>query len=86
MGADHDDPSDRAGRPALQLGPPGRYQCFHPARGDLLRRLDASEAAAAAYARALELAGNSAERASQERRLGLELRLHITLGSRNARA
>jgi RNA polymerase sigma-70 factor (ECF subfamily) len=46
-----------------------RYHYFHAARADLLRRLDASEAAAGAYARALELAGNSAERAFLERRL-----------------
>jgi RNA polymerase sigma-70 factor, ECF subfamily len=46
-----------------------RYHYFHAARADLLRRLDAGEAAADAYARALELAGNSAERAFLERRL-----------------
>lgn len=46
-----------------------RYHYFHAARADLLRRLDADEAAADAYARALELAGNSAERAFLERRL-----------------
>jgi RNA polymerase sigma-70 factor, ECF subfamily len=46
-----------------------RYHYFHAARADLLRRLDAREAAAEAYARALELAGNAAERAFLERRL-----------------
>jgi RNA polymerase sigma-70 factor (ECF subfamily) len=46
-----------------------RYHYFHAARADLLRRLDAREAAADAYARALELAGNSAERAFLQRRL-----------------
>jgi RNA polymerase sigma-70 factor, ECF subfamily len=46
-----------------------RYHYFHAARADLLRRIDAHEAAADAYARALELAGNSAERAFLERRL-----------------
>ena len=46
-----------------------RYHYFHAARADLLRRLDADEAAAEAYERALELAGNSAERAFLERRL-----------------
>jgi RNA polymerase sigma-70 factor (ECF subfamily) len=46
-----------------------RYHYFHAARADLLRRLDASEAAATAYGRALELAGNSAERAFLARRL-----------------
>jgi RNA polymerase sigma-70 factor, ECF subfamily len=47
-----------------------RYHYFHAARADLLRRLGAREDAADAYARALELAGNSAERAFLERRLG----------------
>jgi RNA polymerase sigma-70 factor, ECF subfamily len=46
-----------------------RYHYFHAARADLLRRLGAGQAAAEAYARALELAGNSAERAFLERRL-----------------
>ena len=50
--------------PALQ-----RYHYFHAARADLLRRLDAREAAADAYRRAAELAGNAAERAFLERRL-----------------
>jgi len=45
------------------------YQYFHAARADLLRRLDAPAAAADAYARALELAGNAAERAFLTRRL-----------------
>jgi RNA polymerase sigma-70 factor, ECF subfamily len=45
------------------------YQYFHAARADLLRRLDASDAAADAYARALALAGNAAERAFLARRL-----------------
>jgi RNA polymerase sigma-70 factor, ECF subfamily len=45
-----------------------RYHYFHAARADLLRRLDAREAAAAAYARATELAGNPTERAFLERR------------------
>jgi RNA polymerase sigma-70 factor (ECF subfamily) len=54
--------------PALQ-----RYHYFHAARADLLRRLDAHEAAADAYARALDLAGNAAERAFLARRLA-ELR------------
>ena len=46
-----------------------RYHYFHAARADLLRRCDAHDAAADAYARALELAGNGAERAFLERRL-----------------
>jgi RNA polymerase sigma-70 factor (ECF subfamily) len=47
----------------------GSYHYFHAARADLLRRLDAPEAAAYAYSQALALAGNSAERAFLERRL-----------------
>jgi len=47
-----------------------RYLYFHAARADLLRRLEAHQAAGEAYARALELAGNAAERAFLERRLG----------------
>ncbi|WP_028058942.1 RNA polymerase sigma factor [Candidatus Solirubrobacter pratensis] len=46
-----------------------RYHYFHAARADLLRRLGAREAAADAYARALELAGNAAERELLARRL-----------------
>jgi RNA polymerase sigma-70 factor, ECF subfamily len=46
-----------------------RYHYFHAARGGLLRRLGADEAAAGAYSRALALAGNAAERAFLERRL-----------------
>jgi RNA polymerase sigma-70 factor (ECF subfamily) len=46
-----------------------RYLYFHAARADLLRRLDARAAAAEAYARALELAGNAAERSFLEQRL-----------------
>jgi RNA polymerase sigma-70 factor, ECF subfamily len=45
------------------------YHYFHAARADLLRRLGADTAAAEAYARALELAGNAAERAFLARRL-----------------
>jgi RNA polymerase sigma-70 factor, ECF subfamily len=45
------------------------YHYFHAARADLLRRLGARAAAADAYARALELAGNTAERAYLARRL-----------------
>jgi RNA polymerase sigma-70 factor (ECF subfamily) len=45
------------------------YRYFHAARADLLRRLGAREAAADAYARALELTQNAAERAFLERRL-----------------
>ena len=46
-----------------------RYHYFHAARADLLRRAGAGDEAAAAYARALDLAGNAAERAFLERRL-----------------
>ena len=45
------------------------YHYFHAARADLLRRLGADTAAADAYARALDLAGNAAERAFLARRL-----------------
>ena len=46
-----------------------RYHYFHAARADLLARLGAHDAAADAYARALELAGNRAEREFLVRRL-----------------
>jgi RNA polymerase sigma-70 factor (ECF subfamily) len=46
-----------------------RYHYFHAARADLLRRAGARGEAAVAYARALDLAGNAAERAFLERRL-----------------
>jgi RNA polymerase sigma-70 factor, ECF subfamily len=45
------------------------YHYFHAARADLLRRLGARDAAADAYARAHDLAGNAAERAFLARRL-----------------
>ena len=44
-----------------------RYHYFHAARGDLLRRLGAHSEAAQSYARAVELAGNAAERAFLQR-------------------
>jgi RNA polymerase sigma-70 factor (ECF subfamily) len=46
-----------------------RYQYLHSTRAELLRRLDRREEARAAYGRALELAGNEAERRFLERRL-----------------
>jgi RNA polymerase sigma-70 factor, ECF subfamily len=46
-----------------------RYRHLHSARADLLRRLGRSEEAAAAYGRALELAGGPEERAFLEGRL-----------------
>ena len=49
--------------PALE-----RYHYLNAARADLLRRLGAHDAAADAYARARDLAGNAAERAFLERR------------------
>ncbi len=45
------------------------YYPYHAARADLLRRTGQREAAAEAYARALALCGNSAERAYLQRRL-----------------
>jgi len=45
------------------------YHLLHAARADLLRRLDRRDEAAAAYRRALELAGNKAESRYLERRL-----------------
>jgi RNA polymerase sigma-70 factor (ECF subfamily) len=44
------------------------YYLFHSTRADLLRRLGHQEEAAAAYGRAIALAGNGAERAFLERR------------------
>jgi RNA polymerase sigma-70 factor (ECF subfamily) len=49
--------------------PLGGYHLWHSARADLLRRLDRRDDAAAAYARALALAGNPVEREFLERRL-----------------
>ena len=46
-----------------------RYQPFHAARAELLRRADRPDAAATEYRRALELTGNDAERRFLERRL-----------------
>jgi RNA polymerase sigma-70 factor, ECF subfamily len=47
----------------------GRYDVFHAIRADLLRRLDRREEAAAAYAAAIALTGNVAQRAFLQRRL-----------------
>jgi RNA polymerase sigma-70 factor (ECF subfamily) len=57
-----------------------RYHYFHAARADLQRRLGERAAAADAYARGLELAGNAAERTFLERRLAevLDLPRHGT--------
>jgi RNA polymerase sigma-70 factor, ECF subfamily len=55
------------------LGPLGpqldRYQPFHSARAELLRRADRTDEAADSYRRALELTANDAERRFLERRL-----------------
>jgi RNA polymerase sigma-70 factor (ECF subfamily) len=45
------------------------YRYLHSTRAELLRRLGRDEEAAQAYERALQLAGNAAERAFLERRL-----------------
>ena len=45
------------------------YHLLYATRADLLRRLRRRDEAAAAYARALELAGNPVERRFLERRL-----------------
>jgi RNA polymerase sigma-70 factor (ECF subfamily) len=50
-------------------GPLDRYHLLHSARADLLRRLGRNEEAAAAYARAVELAPEGADRRYLERRL-----------------
>jgi RNA polymerase sigma-70 factor, ECF subfamily len=55
-------------RPALAT-PLAEYQHFHAARADLLRRAGRYEEAVAAYARALELCLNMAERRFLQRRL-----------------
>ena len=49
------------------------YHAYHATRADLLRRLGRSEQSRAAYDRAIDLAGNTAETAYLERRRG-ELR------------
>jgi RNA polymerase sigma-70 factor (ECF subfamily) len=46
----------------------GGYHAFHATRADLLRRLGRSQQSRAAYDRAIELAGNTAETASLTRR------------------
>ena len=45
------------------------YRYLHATRGELLRRLGRTEEARAAYARALELASDAAERRLLQRRL-----------------
>jgi RNA polymerase sigma-70 factor, ECF subfamily len=53
----------------VEAGELGDYRLLHSARADLLRRLGRDQEAAAAYARALELATNPVERRFLERRL-----------------
>jgi RNA polymerase sigma-70 factor (ECF subfamily) len=50
---------------------------YHAARADLLRRTNQQEAAADAYQRALEMCGNSAERAYLQRRLDEMLNFRV---------
>ena len=57
--------SDLENREALD-----RYQPFHAARADLLRRVGRKGEAAAAYRRAIELTRNVTERGFLEGRLG----------------
>jgi RNA polymerase sigma-70 factor (ECF subfamily) len=45
-----------------------RYHAFHAARAELLRRLGRSQHARAAYDKAIELSGNTAEAAQLTRR------------------
>ena len=59
--------SDQSPHPAPAPTPPAAP--LHAARADLLRRTNQREAAADAYKRALDLCGNSAERAYLKRRL-----------------
>jgi RNA polymerase sigma-70 factor (ECF subfamily) len=54
---------------AVGNSPMSRYHLFHAVRADLLRRLGRDGESAVAYRRALELAGNDAERDLLRRRL-----------------
>jgi RNA polymerase sigma-70 factor (ECF subfamily) len=58
----------RAGLAVLDGLDLDRYQPFHAARAELLRRSDDAAAADAAYARAIALSANDVERAELERR------------------
>ncbi len=58
-----------AGLTLLEDLPLERYQWFHSARADLLRRQGRRDAARAAYERALDLATNEAERAFLTKRI-----------------
>ena len=69
---DDDDPTAAAGLTILDGlgGDPrlDRYQPLHAARAELLRRAGDAAGAEAAYAQAIALSGNDAERAALERR------------------
>jgi RNA polymerase sigma-70 factor (ECF subfamily) len=67
LAGDLEDGLRRIGALAAELD---RYHYFHAARADLLRRAGDQPAASAAYARALELAGNAAEREFLQRQAG----------------
>ena len=58
---------DAAGRRRSPATLPG-YHAYHATRADLLRRLGQSEKSRAAYNKAIELAGNTAETAYLTRR------------------
>ena len=62
--------SPHAGLSALERVDLDRYQPFHVAHAELLRRSGDADAADGAYARAIELSANAVERAELERRRG----------------
>jgi RNA polymerase sigma-70 factor (ECF subfamily) len=62
--------SPHAGLAVLDRVDLDRYQPFHVAHAELLRRSGDDEAADGAYARAIELSANAVERAELERRRG----------------
>jgi RNA polymerase sigma-70 factor (ECF subfamily) len=62
--------SPDAGLALLERVELDRYQPFHVARAELLRRSGDDEGADGAYARAIELSANAVERAELERRRG----------------
>ena len=62
--------SPDAGLALLERVDLDRYQPFHVAHAELLRRSGDDEAADRAYARAIELSANAVERAELERRRG----------------
>ena len=62
--------SPHAGLSILERVDLDRYQPFHVAHAELLRRSGDADAADGAYARAIELSANAVERAELERRRG----------------